>query len=71
MQVEGDFSVLGQTHPLSFAAKISYSEDSVKTEAYLKIDRTKWGMNGFADPKQSLYIFKDVNLHLQIKAIRK
>lgn len=69
--IEGDFSMLGQTHPVSFAAKISNREDTVRTEAKLKIDRTKWGMNSYTDPKQPLYIFNDVDLSLDIKAAKK
>jgi polyisoprenoid-binding protein YceI len=70
-RIEGDFSMLGQTHPLSFAAKISNRGDTVRTEANLKIDRTKWGMNSYTDPKQPLHIFKDVNLNLEIIAVRR
>lgn len=70
-RIEGDFSMLGQTHQLSFAAKISNSEDTVRTEAKLKIDRTKWGMNSFTDPKQPLFILKDLNLQLDVRAVRR
>lgn len=67
-QLTGDFTMLGQTHRISFPAKIIAKGDSVLTEAKLNIDRNKWGMNNYNDPTKALYILPDVNIHLSIKA---
>src|SRR5215217_5222127 len=69
--VTGDFTMVGETHSISFPAKITYNMDSLKTEATFKIDRTKWGMKSYSDPKQGLYILPDVDIHLNIKAGQK
>ncbi|GAA4440151.1 YceI family protein [Ravibacter arvi] len=64
----GNFTMLGQTHPISFPAKITVSEENLTAEANLKIDRTKWGMTFDSDPEQPLYIFPDVELKLKLVA---
>jgi polyisoprenoid-binding protein YceI len=69
--ITGDFTMVGQTHPISFPAKINYTADSVKTEATFKLDRTKWGMNSYTDPDEGLYIQPNVDMHLKIAAGRK
>ena len=69
--ITGDFTMVGQTHPISFPAKINYTTDSVKTEATFKLDRTKWGMNSYTNPDEGLYIQPNVDMHLKIAAGRK
>lgn len=64
----GDFTMLGQTHSITFPAHIAMENDSLVTEAQFKLDRTKWGMNIYSDPKQKLYILPDVNINLHVKA---
>jgi polyisoprenoid-binding protein YceI len=64
----GDFTMLGQTHAISFPAKITATGDSLLTEAKFDIDRTKWGMNNYNDPEKKLYIFPAVNIHLKVQA---
>jgi len=66
--VTGDFTMVGETHPLSFPAMISIIGDSLKTEAKFKLDRTKWGMNIYNDPTQNLYIYPDVEISLHVQA---
>lgn len=66
----GNFTMLGQTHSISFPAKITASGDSLKTEAKFDIDRTAWGMNNYNDPSQKLYILPKVNIHLNVQAVR-
>jgi polyisoprenoid-binding protein YceI len=68
--VTGDFTMIGETHELSFPAMISLTGDSLKTEAIFKLDRTKWGMNIYNDPTKPLYIYPDVNIALHIQAGR-
>lgn len=64
----GNFTLIGQTHPISFPAKITISGDSLTAEAKLSIDRTKWGMKIYSDPNAPLYILPDVNLHISLHA---
>jgi polyisoprenoid-binding protein YceI len=64
----GDFTMIGETHAISFPANIMLTTDSLKTEAKFKLDRTKWGMNIYNDPTQALYIYPDVNINLHISA---
>lgn len=67
----GDFSMVGQTHKLSFPARISHTTQTITAEAYFKLDRTKWGMNSYTNPSEGLYIQPNVDIHLDIEAIRK
>lgn len=69
--ITGDFRMVGQTHSMSFPAKITTSADSITTEAKFNLDRTKWGMNIYSDPSKDLYIYPDVNIHLMVKAAKK
>ena len=66
----GDFTMLGQTHSITFPAHIGIENDSLVTEANFKLDRTKWGMNIYSDPKQKLYIIPDVNISLKVRAAK-
>jgi len=66
--VTGDFTMIGETHQLSFPAKITIAGDSLKTEATFKLDRTKWGMNIYTDSTQKLYIYPNVDISLHIQA---
>jgi polyisoprenoid-binding protein YceI len=67
----GDFTMVGQTHPVSFPARVAYAGQKVTAEATFKLDRTKWGMTSYSDPGQGLYIYPDVDMHLDIEATRK
>ena len=67
----GDFTMVGQTHPVSFPARISYAGQKITAEATFKLDRTKWGMTSYTDPSQGLYIYPEVDMHLDIEADRK
>ncbi|MEJ0104184.1 MAG: YceI family protein [Bacteroidota bacterium] len=64
----GDFSMIGQTHSISFPAKIERSEKGLSAEAKFNIDRTKWGMTIYSDPSKPLYILPEVNLTIKIEA---
>lgn len=67
----GDFTMVGQTHPVSFPARISYAGQKITANATFKLDRTKWGMTSYTDPSQGLYIYPEVDMHLDIEANRK
>ncbi|MFD0792723.1 YceI family protein [Mucilaginibacter litoreus] len=64
----GDFTMLGQTHSISFPAKVSATADSINTEAKFDINRYQWGMNNYNDSTQKLYILPTVNIRLSVKA---
>ncbi|MEN0059400.1 MAG: YceI family protein [Bdellovibrio sp.] len=42
--VTGEFTMIGQTHPIEFPAKIVNNQGVLTGEALVKIDRTKWGL---------------------------
>ncbi|MFS4460196.1 YceI family protein [Bdellovibrio sp. HCB2-146] len=42
--VKGDFTMIGQTNPIEFPAKIKTDKGVTTGEATVKIDRTKWGL---------------------------
>lgn len=67
----GNFTMLGQTHTVTFPARISTTGDTIRTEAKFNLNRLTWGMNNYSDPKQHLYILPEVNIHLNITASRK
>jgi len=43
-EVTGDLTIKGQTHPLTFPAKIDTKEGVTTAQATLKVDRTKYGI---------------------------
>ena len=69
--ITGDFSMVGQTHKLSFPARITHTTQKINAEAYFPLDRTKWGMNSYTNPNEGLYIEPNVDIHLEIEAFRK
>ncbi|WP_374163177.1 YceI family protein [Arcticibacter sp. MXS-1] len=69
-EVTGDFSMIGQTHQISFPAKITNDEAGLHTRAFLKINRLTWGMTSYNDPVQALYILPQVELTLNINAVK-
>lgn len=69
--LSGNFTMLGQTHPISFPARITASGDSIITEAKFDINRNIWGMNNYNDETKKLYILPDVNIHLVVQAATK
>ncbi|MEJ8803458.1 YceI family protein [Pontibacter sp. H249] len=40
--VKGDFTMLGQTHAITFPAKVILTKDKAAIEDTFKLDRTKW-----------------------------
>jgi polyisoprenoid-binding protein YceI len=70
--VTGDFTLLGNTHPLSFPARIQLEGDDLKVEATFSMDRTRWGMTHAADPAlKNRHIHPEVGIHLRVSATRK
>ncbi|GEO10504.1 YceI family protein [Segetibacter aerophilus] len=68
--VTGNLSLVGQTHPITFPAKIAYKGDSLQVEATLKIDRTKWGMTKYSNADSGLYIIPDADIHVKMQAAK-
>ncbi len=69
-KITGNFNMLGQTHPITFPAKIKWENDQMNVNALLKIDRTQWGMTMYNDPEGDLYIYPDVELQLSLQAMK-
>ena len=44
VEITGNLTLKGITHPLTFSAFVSLQESTLITEARFKIDRTKWGV---------------------------
>lgn len=42
--VKGDFTIIGQTHPIEFPAVVTITNGQATGDATVKIDRTKWGL---------------------------
>jgi len=68
--IRGAFTMLGKTNIISFPAKIIFENGSIRTKATFNIDRLKWSMTSFSDPKGKLYILPEVEMKLDIKATR-
>lgn len=73
-QIDGDLTLLGQTHPVSLkASKFNcYDNPMMKKEVcggdfHATLDRTQWGMNFLVDAGMS----KEVELTIQIEAAKK
>ncbi|QNF34237.1 YceI family protein [Adhaeribacter swui] len=70
-RVTGDLTLLGQTHAISFPAKIEVQENNVLVDAAFKLDRTQWGMNYAADPAlDNRHIFPEVAIRLKVAGSR-
>jgi polyisoprenoid-binding protein YceI len=71
MLITGNFSMIGQTHAITFPARIAMIDNTIAVEATFKLDRTKWGMNYAADPAlKKRHIFPEVDIHLKLAANR-
>jgi polyisoprenoid-binding protein YceI len=70
--VTGDFTLLGQTHPITFPARINLNGNNLELEASFKLDRTKWGMTYAADPALGEHhILPEVDIQFELTANRK
>lgn len=68
--VTGNFTMIGQTHSISFPASINYVGDSLKVAATLKLDRTKWGMTKYNNPEETEYLLPDADISLNVQAAK-
>lgn len=67
----GNFSMIGQTHPVTFPARVASTGNKITANATFKLDRTKWGMTSYTDPAAGMYIHPNVDMHLDIEATRR
>jgi polyisoprenoid-binding protein YceI len=70
--VEGDLTIKGIMHPVSFNADINVNDDTLTATALVVVDRTKYGMkfrsgNFFKDLGDTL-IYNDFELNITITA---
>ena len=68
--ITGELTLLGQTHPVSFPALVQQTGDSLKAQARLTIDRTKWGMTHYSNPQEPMYILPDAEIFLHLQAAK-
>ena len=71
--VSGNLTVKGQTHQVTFPAKIDVSDAGVTADALFSFDRTKWGVNFnsgniFKDLVADNVISDDIALNLHLVA---
>lgn len=70
--VSGGLTILGRTHEITFPAYIHVDEQSIAVEAFLHIDRMKWGLDyasdlNIPDPQR---IKPTLDIHLKLKGNR-
>ena len=71
--VKGEFTMIGQTHPIEFPATITVANGQATGDATVKIDRTKWGLkynsgNMFKDLAANKVINDEFELKLKLVA---
>lgn len=66
VKITGDFTMIGQTHSISFPAKKTFENGVVFTDGSFKLNRLQWGMTSFNDPTKGLYILPDVDIRIKI-----
>ncbi|KAA0993666.1 YceI family protein [Dyadobacter aurulentus] len=72
-KVTGNLTMLGNTRPLSFLARISINGDNFSMEALAPFDRTLWGINYATEPglPDEASIKPVVDVHLKLSGKRK
>ena len=73
--VKGEFTMIGQTHPIEFPAKVTVANGKLSGEANIKIERTKWGLkygsgNIFKELTADKVINDEFELSLKISAAK-
>ena len=69
--ISGTLMMIGVTKQIQFPARINIANDKIQAEAFLQIDRTRWGMNYAADPDLGEHhIYPLVNLHIRFVATK-
>lgn len=67
--ITGTLTMIGVTKQIQFFARVDIANDKIQAEAFLQIDRTRWGMNYAADPGLGEHhIYPMVKLHITFVA---
>jgi polyisoprenoid-binding protein YceI len=71
--VKGDLTIIGNTQPIEFPAKVTTDKGTMTGEATVKLDRTKWGLkygsgNFFKELTADKVINDDFELNLKLVA---
>lgn len=66
-KITGDFTMVGQTHPIHFPANVQVSKDKITAEGTFQLKRLDWGMNSYNDPTKELYILPDVDITVKLQ----
>ncbi|MBS1971178.1 MAG: YceI family protein [Bdellovibrionales bacterium] len=71
--VKGELTMIGKTNPIEFPAKLTVDKGTVKGEAQVKVDRTKWGLkygsgNFFKELTADKVINDEFELNLKLVA---
>lgn len=71
--IKGDFTMVGQTHPIEFPATVKFENGTATGQGTVKIDRTVWGLkynsgNFFKDLAADKIINNEIELTLKIVA---
>lgn len=62
----GNFEMMGQTHSIEIPAIIKTENGKMSVEGNFKLNRLKWGMKNYSDPKAQLYILPEVEITLKL-----
>jgi polyisoprenoid-binding protein YceI len=71
--VKGELTMIGKTNPIEFPAKVTIVNGVMKSEAQVKVDRTKWGLkygsgNFFKELTADKVINDEFELNLKLVA---
>lgn len=69
VKVTGNFTLIGQEHPLQIPAKVTVTKDRIYVESTFKLNRHTWGMSKYNDPAETLYILPDIDITLALQGI--
>lgn len=66
VKITGDFTMIGQTHSISFPATKTFNNGILFTEGSFKLNRLQWGMTSFNDPTKPEYLLPDVDITVKV-----
>lgn len=73
-QISGEMTIKGATHKVEFPAQVIISDEMVKAEATIVLDRTKWGIKygsgSFFDNLGDKMIYDDFEVSLTLVATK-
>ncbi|WP_215237958.1 YceI family protein [Dyadobacter helix] len=71
-RIAGGLTMLGKTHPVTFPARITITDEQITVDGKLTIDRTKWGMTYASDKAapDGMYVKPGIDLHVRVRGER-